>query len=259
MIKQSFHILMSLVLVAMLGSCAQELNPTGGPRDEIPPEVVKSDPVNETLNVRDNKLKFVFDEPIQKPDVKKDIFISPFVRRPRVILSDNGKRLTVELGEDLRPQTTYVITLNGIKDLHERNQIEEPYTLAFSTGDQLDSLAFEGDIVNPEGKGVKDMLVLLFDADSVIGNDIRNKRPAYLSRSDEQGHFSFKFLREAPYRVFGVMDEDQSNTWNLPNEMVAISADSVLNLTPGDSTSLDTVKLVAFQVDETAPRLRRYF
>lgn len=258
MIKNYLYFCLFLLTTAALTNCAQELNPTGGERDKIPPKVLKTSPENEVVNFTGQVLKFTFDEPIQKPDIKKDIFISPFVNRPKVLVSDNGKRMTIDLQEELRPQTTYVITLNGIKDLRERNQIEEPFTLAFSTGDQLDSLELQGIIENTEGKGVEEMLVLLFDADSVIGNDILGKRPAYLSRTDAQGNFSFKFLRSGPYRVFGLADGDQSNTYSSATEAVAMAADSVLVL-DGDSTNLDVVKLVSFVVDETEPRLRRFF
>lgn len=258
MIKNTFYFCCFILACATLTDCAQELNPTGGERDKIPPKVLKTSPENETVNFTGQVLKFTFDEPIQKPDIKKDIFISPFVNRPKVLVSDNGRRMSINLQEELRPQTTYVITLNGIKDLRERNQIESPYTLAFSTGDQLDSLELQGIIENTESKGVEEMLVLLFDADSVIGNDILGKRPAYLSRTDAQGKFAFKFLRNGPYRVFGVADGDQSNTYSSVTEAVAMAADSVLVL-DGDTTNLDVVKLISFVVDEYAPRLRRYF
>ncbi len=264
------HIVLALIAGMLLSRCAQELNPTGGARDETSPEVVKTSPPSESLEIDDNRIKVWFNEPITRPDIKQDIFISPFVNRPQAILSDNGKRLTIDLEEDLLPQTTYVITLNGIKDLNERNPIEPPYTLAFSTGDQLDSLAFQGQIVDTKGEGIKEMLVLLFDADSAIGNDILNRRPTYLTRTDDQGNFSFRFLRENTYRVFGLSDQDQSNTWNIPNEAVAIPKDSLLVVSVGDTLSTDStrsdsgqvadrVRLVSFVVDETAPRLRRYF
>lgn len=258
MSKNILSICCGLVAMIILTTCAQELNPTGGERDKIPPEVVKTNPENETTRYTDQVLKFTFNEPIQKPDIKKDIFISPFVNRPKVTVSDNGRRMTLNLQEELRPQTTYVITLTGVKDLRERNQIKEPYTLAFSTGDHLDSLTLQGTIENTAGKGVADMLVLLFDADSAIGNDILRKRPAYLSRTDAQGAFSFSFLRSASYRVFGIKDEDQSNTYSSVAEAIAMAADSVLYLA-GDSTNPDELKLVSFIVDESAPRLRRYF
>lgn len=258
MIKNYFYLSLFLLASVALTNCAQELNPTGGEKDKIPPKVLKTNPENETLNFTGQVLKFTFDEPIQKPDIKKDIFISPFVNRPKVIVSDNGKKMTINLQEELRPQTTYVITLNGIKDQRERNQIAEPYNLAFSTGDQLDSLELQGIIENTEGKGMEEMLVLLFDADSAIGNDILGKRPAYLSRSDAQGNFSFNFLRGGSYRVFGLADGDQSNTYSSVAEAVAMAADSVLVL-DGDTTNLEVVKLVSFVVDETEPRLRRFF
>ncbi len=248
----------SLVALFFWNGCAQELSPTGGEREKIPPSVVKTNPPNETLNVRKGEVKFFFSEAVRKPDPSKDIFISPFVSRPKVVLSDNGRKVTIKIEGDLLDSTTYVITLNGIRDVNEGNQIAEPYILAFSTGNQLDSMELQGKILDPSGKPVKDMLALLYISDSVLGNNILRKRPTYLSRSDEQGAFSFKFLKAGNYRVFGVTDTDGSNSYSQPNEVVAITADSVIMLT-GDSSDAAVLALTSFVVDETAPSLRRFF
>ncbi|MEO1448472.1 MAG: hypothetical protein AAFV07_03035, partial [Bacteroidota bacterium] len=82
-------------------------------------------------------------------------------------------------------------------------------------------------------------------------------RPAYLTTADEQGKFSFRYLRNAPYKIYGVNDADQSNTYSLPSEPIAISADSLFTF-PDDSTNLGTVKLFSFLPDDDAPRLRNY-
>lgn len=252
------RIVYSLVSLALLAACAQEITPTGGPKDEIPPKVVNTDPANERLNYREGKVRFFFDEPVRKPDASKDIFISPFVSRPEVILSDNGKRLTIKINEELRPQTTYVITLNGVRDLHESNLMEEPYSLAFSTGDQLDSLTLQGVIRDAANQPVEEMLVLLFDADSVPGNEIYGKSPAYLSRSNSSGQFSFRFLRDTRYRLFGVKDADQSNSYNVPTEMIAIAQDSIIRpWVERDSAQGDSLlPLTSFLPDEDAPRFK---
>ena len=239
-------------------SCAQPASPQGGERDKEPPTVVRTSPPNQSLNFTGKEVKFIFSEPVKPPQFDKEIFVSPFIKRPKVIRSDNAKRITVKFAEDLLPQTTYVITLTGIKDNNESNEIEEAYTLAFSTGDVLDSMEMKGKVISPViGKGVENMTVMLFDADSIKNNEFKDKRPAYITKTDESGSFDFKYLRNTPFKVFGVVDQDQSNTYSQPKEVVAITEDSVVTF-PDDSTQLATAKLYAFLPDVQAPRIRNY-
>jgi len=240
----------------LLGSCGQKASPQGGPRDEKPPEVADTDPRDSTLNFSGNSMRFSFNETIRKPTYGKEVFISPFIERPKITRSDNAKRLKIDIEEELRPQTTYLITLNGIQDLNEGNAMEETYVLAFSTGDQLDSMEIKGAIFSPEiGKAPEKMTVFLFDPDSIRRDSFTNVRPAYITKSDENGDFSFKYLRNTPYRVLGVKDEDQSNTYNNPLEKIAINPDSLVSFDQ-DSTNFTTVKLYAFQPDNKRPALQ---
>ena len=247
-----------VILGIIVFSCAKPLSPTGGPRDEIPPEVVKSTPPSGTLNYDGGEVRFWFSEPIRKPTYDKEIFISPFTRRPKIILADSYKRFKIKFDEDLRPNTTYVITLTEIKDNQESNALEEAYTLAFSTGDQIDSMELKGRIQSPRlGKHIKDMIVMLFDADSAINGAFKGQRPSYLTKADEDGKFSFQYLRNAPFRILAVKDGDQSNSYSQPNEQVAISTDTLI-VFPDDSSNLATVELFAFVPDEVAPRVQDF-
>ncbi|MEZ4829220.1 MAG: Ig-like domain-containing protein [Bacteroidia bacterium] len=238
--------------------CAQPASPTGGARDEVPPTVSKTFPETGTLNFSGDEVKFVFSEAIRPPTFDKEIFVSPFMKRPKIIRSDNAKRITIKFAEPLRPQTTYVITLTGIKDNTEGNTIEEAFTLAFSTGDVLDSMELKGKIIGPDpSKPVKDMTVMIFDADSIKKNDFKGKRPAYLTKASETGEFSFKYLRDAPFRIFGVVDKDQSNSYSNDTEVIAAPEDS-LAVFSKDSTDEATNLLYAFLPDTLPPRLLNY-
>lgn len=240
-------------------SCAKPISPTGGPRDEVPPEVSKTFPENQSLNFKGKEVRIFFNEPVRAPTFDKEIFISPLVKRPKIIRSDNAKRIEIKFQEDLRPQTTYVISLTEVKDNSEGNEIAEAFTLAFSTGDQLDSMQIEGKVLSPTaGQGEKDMKILLYDADSIVNNDFLGKRPAYISKTDDAGFFSFKYLRNAPYKILGLIDTDQSNTYSQPGERVAIMEDTLITFDSEDSTSLATAELYAFLPDDIAPQLRRY-
>ncbi|MEO0469764.1 MAG: Ig-like domain-containing protein [Bacteroidota bacterium] len=244
---------------ALLTDCAQQANPQGGPVDETPPEVVRTNPETGTLNYSDPTVRIFFDEAVKKGTYGKEIFISPLPqKRPRLILNDNAKRLSIRFEEEFRPQTTYVITLNEISGHYAPNKMKEAYTLAFSSGDKLDSLQIKGKVLGTGGEAVKEMTMLLFDADSVPFNDFFGVRPAYITKSTESGAFSFSYLRDARFRLFGVKDEDQSNSWSTPNELIAVSMDSLVNFNTEDSTGLATAVLYAFKPDDGPPRLQNY-
>lgn len=261
--KHLIKILSRVALLALLAlsltDCAKPAAPTGGPRDETPPEVVKTIPEVGSLNQETQIVKIYFDEAIKKGTYGKEIFISPLPEsRPKIVLSDNAKRLTIKFEEALRPQTTYVITLTELADFNASNKMKEAFTLAFSTGDQLDSLKIEGKINSAViGKPPEDMTVMLFDADSVINNDLFLKTPAYITKPNESGAFTFEYLRRAEYRVFAVADKDNSNSYSTPSERIAISPDSVLRF-ENDTISVATTELYAFVADQQAPLLQSY-
>lgn len=256
-LRRIFRLLGWLALGLVVLRCAQTATPNGGPKDQDPPKLVQSFPASGSLNFSGDEVRFAFDEPIQPPTFDKEIFISPYTVRPKIILSDNAKRLRIRFSEPLRPNATYVITLTGIKDLNERNAIKEPITLAFSTGDVLDSMEVQGRILAPVlGQVVKGMTLLLFDADSIRDGDYFRKRPAYVSKAGDNGRFRFQYLRQAPYRLLGVLDDDQTNTYSQPGELVAIPPDSIL-IFPADTNLLE-LELLAFLPDAQPPRLQGY-
>jgi hypothetical protein len=243
--------------VYALLSCAQQASPQGGPRDQAAPVIAKTTPATGTLFFKDNAVTIYFSEVIRKPTFDKEIFISPLIKRPDLSLSDNGKRLTIKFDEELRPQTTYIISLNDIQDANEGNKLAETYLLAFSTGSQLDSAQLRGRIFLPAlAQGAKEMSVLLFDPDSIVENEFLLKRPAYLTKTNDQGEFSFRYLRQAGYRILAVKDEDQSNSYSLGSEQVAITLDSLIVPTeqiaaaiPVDSLSTDSLLTDSLSTD----------
>ena len=236
-------------LLFLLAACAQPISPTGGPRDETPPEVEKTFPESQALNFDGNEVRIIFSEAVRAPAFDKEIFISPLVKRPKIIRSDNAKRIRIKFAEELRPQTTYIITLTDIQDNQEGNKMEEAFILAFSTGDQLDSMEIAGKILSPLiGQGEKEMMVLLFDADSIVNNDILRKRPAYVTKTNDRGEFEFKYLRNSPYKVFGLSDADKSNTYSQPTEKIALSEDSVITFVL-DTIQADILKPDSLLID----------
>ncbi|MDX2286101.1 MAG: Ig-like domain-containing protein [Bacteroidia bacterium] len=244
--------------LALAFSCAQPISPTGGPRDEQPPRVLRTAPDSASLRFDGKEVTFYFDEAIRKPAMNKEVFISPFVLRPELRFSDSYRRFTLRFNEDLRPNTTYVVTLTGIKDNHEGSEMKTAYSLAFSTGEVLDSLSLQGQVLGPViGQGQKDVKLLLFDADSIQQQQFTGKRPAYLTKASDAGAFNFQYLRRVPYAILGVVDADQSNTYSQPSEIIAMPAAQPYRW-PDSAARRDTLILYAFLPDELPPAVRSY-
>ncbi|MEZ4684594.1 MAG: Ig-like domain-containing protein [Bacteroidia bacterium] len=236
-------------MAVILFSCAQPGSPEGGPVDKIGPKVVETKPEVGAVNVRDDKLVIAFDEFIKKPSYDKEILISPFLqKRPKIGL--NGKKLIIRFAEPLDLGVTYVVTLIGIQDYNAGNKMEQAFQLAFSTGANIDSMELKGQVQTPAGEGAKELTVLLFDADSVSGETLPGKRPAYLTQTDAGGYFSLGYLRPGPFRVFAIRDDDGSRSYTPPNEAIALAASPLVQF---DSGKTRQVSLFLSLPDQQAP------
>ncbi len=247
-----------LFVLGGIWGCANQISPTGGKGDEIPPEITKTLPVTQALRVDASTIKIYFSEAIKKPTYNKEIFISPLLKRPpRIYLSDSGKRIKIKIEEGLLDSTTYVITLKEVQDHFGGNKLEQVFTFAFSTGPFIDSMEIKGEVQHPIlGKGQEEMILMLFPADSIQNDDFLGKRPEYISQTDKAGRFIFKNLRRMPYRLYGLVDVDQSATYSQFTEVIAL-ADSSLILFPDTSSSVET-RLYSFLPDNQAPTFRNY-
>jgi len=66
-----------MLLVLLFYACAHVVSPTGGPRDETPPEVVRSTPQNYSPNFDGDEIRIFFDEFVQLQNIRQQLLISP--------------------------------------------------------------------------------------------------------------------------------------------------------------------------------------
>jgi hypothetical protein len=183
--------LVSAFWVSVPTGCANMIPPSGGPRDTIPPVLLKATPSDSTVNFKGDRIVLTFDEYLDDPkDPRNNIIFTPaFDVDPEV--TTKGKALTVRFRDTmLAPNTTYVINFgNAIVDLTEANAAKN-FVYTFSTGPYLDSLEISGKILLAENGGVDTTLNVALYKD-LRDSAIVSKNPQYVVRLDHNGNFRF--------------------------------------------------------------------
>lgn len=201
-----------IVAAAILAGCASIGRPEGGPRDELPPVFVRSNPAPGSTNVDRKRLDLFFDENIQLEDAFNKVIVSPSQKTTPVVRS-LGKRVTVELRDTLLENTTYTIDFgDAIKDLNEGN-ILDGFALDFSTGDTIDSLRISGVLV--EGRTLEPAQGVLVGVYSNLADSAITTLPLErVTRTNSRGQFTVRGLKEGSYRVFAINDVNRDNRWD---------------------------------------------
>lgn len=218
--------LLLLLSAALLGACANPgSGPDGGPYDETPPRVVAMTPRRGQTNVeRTRRVTLLFDEAIKLDNAAEKVVVSP----PQTETPDiqaNGRRITVELQDTLRPNTTYTIDFaDAIQDATEGNPFGD-FTYYFSTGATVDTMEVAGYVLLAQNlEPQKGYLVGLYSgtADSLF----RTKPLERVARTDSRGRFSIKGVRNGTYRIFALKDMDGDFMWS-PGEALAFTPQTV--------------------------------
>ena len=237
--------LMMIAVGALLVACASIGSPEGGPRDYTPPQVVKSSPAPGTLNFKGNKVEIVFDEIVNLKDQQKKVIISP-APRTQPLIRTVGKKVTIEFRDTLQDNTTYVIDFsNAIEDNNESNQLDG-YTFAFSTGDQIDTLAVSGIVLRANDlEPMQHVIVGLHsNLDDTAFTSIPLER---VSRTNDRGLFTIRNLKPGNYHVFALNDVD--GDYHMARTEDIAFLDEVIVPSTSEYTSQDTVFTFDRRVD----------
>lgn len=234
------------VLAIILTACAQIKPPTGGPKDEIPPEVVMSIPPNLSTNFNSKRIVIEFNEFVQLRSLSSQLVINPAMEeRPDFRLK--GKKLIIDLQSPLKEETTYVINFgDAVVDLTEGNKAQN-LQYVFSTGSFIDSLRFEGNVIDAfELKPVENVFVMLYSHahDTMPYKSI----PDYFAKTDKEGNFEINYIREGTYMPFALKDENSNYKYN-PGEAIGF-LDSLIVPGQPDSTNVP-VQFYLFHEEDT--------
>lgn len=224
----SFAAIFFCFFISIVGGpgCANIVPPLGGPKDTLPPNIVRLSPKDCTRNFTGDKITIVFDEYIDLDNVQQNLIVSPV---PKVNPSVNRKlnELTIKIRDTLEPRTTYSYNFgNAIKDINEGNPLKN-YTYIFSTGPQIDSLQFTGKVMLAESGDYDTTLTVMLHRS---GDDsaVVKEKPRYIAKLDGQGNFHFKNLAPGTYYVYALQDETNSYRYMGTDKLFAFADSAVV-------------------------------
>lgn len=220
------RVLSAFVVLIILAACARQAPPPGGPEDRTPPKILSATPEQNATRVSlATRPQFFFSEKIDRASFASAFFVSPpFPSDKPMRFRWHGKRVEVILPDSLHVARTYVVTIGtDVRDLHG-NRLERAFTLAFSTGDSLDTGEIQGHIFFDKPAGVLIMAYLLAAG--------REPNPArdyadYLTQVGETGDFVLPFLSAGRYRVFALQDQTNDRLYNHGEEPLGVPTQDI--------------------------------
>ncbi|MDO5524010.1 MAG: Ig-like domain-containing protein [Bacteroidia bacterium] len=252
-IKYIFLVSATAVFLLCLHACANMASPTGGAYDVDPPRLMRANPPNNALNVNRSVIEIEFDEniKIEKP-MEKVIITPPQLNMP--VIKSVGRKAVVELNDELHPNTTYTIDFtDAIVDNNEGNPLEN-FSLSFSTGDQLDTLAVSGKVLSAENLEPAQGIYVGIHSNP---EDTAFTRTPFerISRTDSRGSFTVRGLAPGKYRIYALDDRNRDYMYDnpqeaiafldsiiIPSSMPAVRQDTIFR----DSVTIDTIKTVEY-------------
>jgi uncharacterized protein (DUF2141 family) len=200
-----------IILILSIFSCAKQNIPMGGPKDEDPPELLLMTPANESINVKPSTIELEFNEYVKVENPNKQIIITPRIKKEEMEVTANRNRVIIKLNQELEDSTTYVFNFQkSISDITEENTPEN-LRLVFSTGPDIDSLRFSGNVAyifNQRDPKMKDVYIGLYEiADTT---DILTGPPYYIGQADSIGNFTITNIKAGEYLAYAWHDSNNS-------------------------------------------------
>ncbi len=232
--RRLLALVFALCALFALSDCGRRGSPSGGPKDETPPVLIKADPPNETTGFNTNRIRLYFDEYIRLEDVLNQLIVSPPLKNQPEITPMGGARKYVEiiLKDTLLENTTYTLNFGqSVVDNNEGNP-NNFLTYVFSTGDYIDSLSLSGAVADGFNRRPDPFIsVMLYeaDADSAFTDSTIYKQPPYYITNtlDSAVTFQLNNLKAGAYRLIALRDEGKNNIFDPSVDKIGFVEDTV--------------------------------
>jgi hypothetical protein len=229
---KNFLILFSIITATAFflffgsGGCASIVPPSGGPRDSLPPVMIKVDPPNQSTYFTARKILLQFDEYVELNNPFENMIVSPL---PKLLptVTRKLKSVTVKLKDSLEPNTTYVFNFKDvIKDVNEGNKAKD-LLYVVSTGNYFDSLQLSGNVkIARTGKPDSTLTIMLYN--KLNDSAVVKERPRYIAKPDSSGVFLFRFLAPGTYRMYALKSEGGAYLYTEEEQIFAFADDSIV-------------------------------
>ena len=218
---------------AFFSRCANIMTPDGGPKDTLPPVIVKIEPGNFATNFKEKKIYIEFNEFVQIKDQNKEMFVSPAMKK-LPLLTTRGRGIVITIRDTLKENTTYAIDLgSAIRDNNESNPLNA-MRYVFSTGDKVDSMMCSGYTADSyKADSVSRTFIWFYIADSLpqtpgYDSTIFNRKPDVIARAQNNGIFIAQNLKPVNYRIYAIGDKNDNQLYEAGTDMVGL-LDTVYN------------------------------
>ena len=200
----------------MAGGCARPGYPTGGPKDEEPPVVLGCKPANGSKNIAPKEFYIQFDEYVVLKNASENVLVSPPLKyKPE--FTTKGKGVLVKIKDTLYHNNTYLFQFKeAIADFTEGNLLPS-YEYVFSTGSYLDSMSIGGRVLDARtGNPWKEQVTVMayIESTETWRNDFDtigvSSQPAYVTRCDKEGYFTFNYIPKLGYRLVALEDKNRN-------------------------------------------------
>lgn len=231
----------------ILLNCANQTTPTGGPKDELPPKLIKSQPEHKQKNYKAKSITLEFDELVNLNNPKEEVLISPSIGK-KVEFKVKKKTVTIIAEEGWEDSTTYTIAFReGIRDITENNAPEN-LQLAFSTGSTIDSLSIRGKVKFSLKEAIPDKItVAIYKTDTF---NIFEHSPSYFTIADKKGNFSLENIKDGNYYIYAFNDKNKNLKVESRTEAFGFLSDTIRLSQLKDSLTIPLVN-----IDTRKPKL----
>ncbi len=249
--QYSFLNLLLITLALLICSCANQLPPSGGQDDKIPPRITSVSPRPGTTNFKGNELTFKFDEYVDRRSFEESFFISP---KPKGDIEFNwsGREVEVEFTKPLDKNKTYLVIIGkDLRDVRGGNALSSPLSFAFSTGSKIDKSSISGMVFSDNNERVK-ILAYLKDGKPEEQLNPEKAVPDYIIQVSGDGSFELQNLPAGNYRIFAITDEDRNNLYDKDIDKIAVLSDDPQLISDSSIISLNFL-LKNFEINRNSP------
>ena len=242
-----------IIILYSFEKCANPGVVSGGPKDTIPPVLINSYPVDQTLNFDDKTIVLEFNERIAAEKIKQNLIISPTTKvKFKHFIKKNT--ITIQFEESFQDTTTYTFNFfDAITDITEKNPPVN-LVLAFSTGDFIDSLKVFGTVKDLlSNKTLEKITVGLYS--KTDSTNIFEDIPTYFTTTTKNGSFAINNIKFGIYKIIAFEDANKNLSFDENEEQYAFIPDFLNPINNKDSLRLYSYQLDASELRVNAARI----